>query len=208
MHARPAIVHPRGSNAHLRSDNQTRRPGAVNYTGPSFKDTESAHGVPDAPPVSLAGDHFESHTGARTTGPIAVRAASSNEMDIVKRPVPTARGGGPAAGPYVVAPGGHIEMLAPSRPLAWSANMPRLAVKAPSALSLSDVRSLPYRGDGTAHRRATGLLSMMPRVGPGHLIDTMGVAGAEPTRERAAVGFGARATGGGPRARSVDSNGR
>ena len=35
--------------------------------GRSFKGTESAHGIIEPMPVSLAGDHFESHTGANTT---------------------------------------------------------------------------------------------------------------------------------------------
>jgi hypothetical protein len=204
---------PRTSSAHaprqhgLHSDNQTRRPGAINYSGRSFKGTESAHGIIEPMPVSLAGDHFESHTGANTTGRIAQRAPASNERDFDKRNnVPDARGGGPSAGPYVVAPGGTIEMLAPSRPVLWSVNMPRVDRDADSPLTRDDLRYLPRRGDGTAHRRA-GLLALTPDVTNADLIDTVSVAGVEPSHERSdsvaenvrAFVRTTRAMGGGPR---------
>jgi hypothetical protein len=193
----------------LQSDNQTRRPGAINYNGRSFKGTEDAHGIVDPTPVNVAGDHFESHTGANTTGRIAQRAPSSNERDFDKRvTAPEARGGGPIAGPYVVAPGGTIEMLAPSRPLVWSVNMPRVDRDAESPLTRADLRYLPRRGDGTAVRKP-GLLAMTPDVTNAELIDTVAVAGVEPSHERSmSVAenvrenlFGTRAMGGGPRTR-------
>src|SRR5438105_1795239 len=66
----------------MHSDNQTRRPGAANYTGASFKDGSAAsntHTIPSAPGVSMIGDNFSSHTGSHTTGRIPVRAPSPNE---------------------------------------------------------------------------------------------------------------------------------
>lgn len=82
----------------IQSDNQTRRPGAVNYTGPSFKDGDAttAHRIPAPQPVNVAGDHPTARTGAHNHGPIPVRAAASNEDDYRKaRQRSEAVGGGP-----------------------------------------------------------------------------------------------------------------
>jgi hypothetical protein len=89
------VLPPRARYApgRLHSDNETRRPGAQNYTGASVPTTNdparppAQHSLPSSPGVSMMGDDFRSRTGSPTTGPIPTRAPPSNEDTVRKFPI-------------------------------------------------------------------------------------------------------------------------
>jgi hypothetical protein len=176
----------------LQSDNQTRRPGAINYTmHPRNKDeVRTGHAVPYPSGVNIAGDHFESHTGSSSSGMIGVRAADSNEETF--RAEPTARGGGPAATERYLAPEmQRAPHVTGQRVLEHFAGLP--------ALSKGDIASLPSRGDGTAAPN-DGLLALDPTIRSSQLNDTTGHVAASPSVIRLQTRYPAtvRAIGGGP----------
>lgn len=99
----------------------------------------------------------------------------------------------------VVIIGGTVERLSWSGPLDWSVDMARATPGKGSELTAANLRELPMARP-PANPRPPGLLSMRPQLGSQDFVDSMGIAGAEPSRERLMVGPPgiSRAFGGGP----------
>ena len=169
----------------IRSDNQTRRPGATNYTGQSFKPDDSeihaTHTLPSEPGVSMVGDSF-GRTGSRTMGEIPTRAASSNAQTAV---IPSG---------MVVLRTGEIEALALAGPIDLNARLAPPTDKS-MLLSASDLAQLPTPGDGTAQTTG-GLLTRPAAIATTRLIDSAQALVSSPSEFPAP-----RAFGGGPHAR-------